>query len=101
MKQWSKSIYARTIFILTVVLVVAGILIANLFDLQVVKYDYYLGKVLDNLIQENVIKAERGAIYDRNMQALAMNITTYRIFVSPADIKEEDQGAFRHSAGGL
>ena len=50
MKQWSKSIYARTIFILTVVLVVAGILIANLFDLQVVKYDYYLGKVLDNLI---------------------------------------------------
>lgn len=91
MKQWSKSIYARTIFILTVVLVVAGILIANLFDLQVVKYDYYLGKVLDNLIQENVIKAERGAIYDRNMQALAMNITTYRIFVSPADIKEEDR----------
>ena len=51
MKQWSKSIYARTVFILTVVLVVAGILIANLFDLQVVKYDYYLGKVLDNLIQ--------------------------------------------------
>ena len=82
--------YKRMLFVFAVFLVIAGILAGRFFDLQVVKYDTYLAKVLENLTQVSVVKAERGAIYDRNMQPLAVNTTTYRVFISPADIKEDE-----------
>jgi stage V sporulation protein D (sporulation-specific penicillin-binding protein) len=62
----------------------------RLFNLQIIQYDEYLGRVLENLLQISVIKAERGNIYDRNMQPLATNVTTYRVFISPADIKSDE-----------
>ena len=86
----SKSMYKRMLFVFVIFLVIAGILAGRFFDLQIVKYDTYLAKVLENLTQVSVVKAERGAIYDRNMQPLAVNTTTYRVFISPADIKEDE-----------
>ncbi len=90
MNGTSRSIYARALVVLVAFILVAAVLVGRLFNLQVLNYDKYLGKVLENLLQISVIKAERGEIYDRNMQALAVNITTYRVFISPADIKEEE-----------
>lgn len=90
MKSGTKSMYVRTGFLFLAFVILAVFLGYRLFGLQVVKYDYYLGKVLDNLMQVSVIKAQRGAIYDRNMQKLAANVTTYRVFISPADIKEDE-----------
>lgn len=75
-------------FLVLVCLVVIG----RLFYLQCVKYDYYQGKVIDNIQQESVIPAKRGEIYDRNRNPLATNMTTYRLFVSPVDIMEEKTG---------
>ena len=77
---------------LVVILVFAALacgLIGRLFYLQVVKYDYYLGKVLDNITKETSIKAERGTIYDRNMLQLATNVTTYRIFIDPYQMAKD------------
>ena len=91
MKKWDRSIYFRSVIVVAALLIVAAILVGSLVSLQIVNHDYYSGKVLDNLIQESVIKAERGKILDRNGQALAVNITTYRIFISPADIELEDR----------
>ncbi len=91
MKNASKSMNGRTLVVLIAFILVAAVLLGRLFNLQVFSYDMYLGKVLDNLMQISVIKAERGAIYDRNMQPLAVNITTYRVFISPADIEEKDR----------
>lgn len=82
--------YVRTIVLFVVFAMVAVFLGGRLFNLQILEYDKYLGKVLDNLLQVSVIKAQRGTIYDRNMQKLAANVTTYRVFISPVDIKEEE-----------
>ena len=54
--------------------------------MQVNKYQYYQSKVIDNIQQEYTINAERGQIYDSNMTPLAVNITTYRIFLDPVAI---------------
>ncbi len=79
-------------FIVVALLTILGLLVvAKVFDLQILNHDYYLDKVLDNIQKETVIKATRGTIYDRNSNLLATNITVWRIFISPADIPVEDE----------
>ncbi len=65
------------------------VLIVRLFVLQVIKHEEYLAKARDNIESETPLKAERGIIYDRNMRPLAVNVTTWRIYVSPRDVKDE------------
>lgn len=76
------------IFIVIMILAFAVVLVGKLFELQIVNYDYYLDKVLDNIQRERVISAKRGSIYDKNMNVLATNITVWRVFISPSDITE-------------
>ena len=80
-----------------VMLILSGIIVAQLFSMQIVSYDYYQGKVIANIQQETVIPATRGTIYDRNMNVLATNSTAYRIFVSPVDIQENDTENLDHA----
>ena len=70
-----------------VMLAVSAVLIVTLFTMQVIDYEKYQTRVIDNIQQESSIPAERGQIYDRNMVALATNVTTYRVFISPTDIQ--------------
>lgn len=85
-----KSGNAEAVFIAILLMAFAILLIAKLFDLQIINYDYYLDKVLDNIQRETVIPAKRGNIYDRNMNVLATNITVWRVFISPVDIVNPD-----------
>ncbi|MBQ8400092.1 MAG: PASTA domain-containing protein [Clostridia bacterium] len=90
MRSGTKSMYVRTLIVMLAFILAAGYLGVQLFRLQIIEHEENLGKVLDNLMQVTVIKAERGTIYDRNMQKLAQNITTYRVFISPADIEDDE-----------
>jgi len=78
----------RVLFV--VMVLIAAIIIGQLFSMQIVSYDYYQGKVIANIQQETVIPAVRGVIYDRNMNVLAGNSTAYRVFISPVDIQADD-----------
>ena len=78
----------KTLFI--VLLLISAIIIGQLFSMQIISYDYYQGKVIDNIQQETVIPAVRGVIYDRNFNVLASNATAYRVFISPVDIQKND-----------
>ncbi len=66
-------------------------LIVRLFVLQVIKHNEYLGKARDNIESETTLRADRGIIYDRNMVPLAINVTKWRIYISPRDIKDETE----------
>ena len=76
----------RYIGVLTVFSLCFLVLLGRLFVLQVIKHDEYLLKARSNIESKTVLKAERGIIYDRNMVALAVNVTTYRIYMSPRDV---------------
>ena len=78
----------RVLFI--VMILIATLIVGQLFSMQIVSYDYYQGKVIANIQQETVIPAVRGVIYDRNMNVLAGNTTAYRVFISPVDIQNDD-----------
>ena len=65
----------------------AILLICVLFWMQVVNYDTYQEKVINQITVENTIAAKRGVIYDRNGNMIATNQTTWRVFISPLDIQ--------------
>ena len=62
-------------------------LIYNIFYLSIIKHDYYVGKTYDQITTTSPLKAKRGEIYDANMNVLATNKTSWRIFASPKDIR--------------
>lgn len=78
----------RALIWLSIMLVACLVVIGKLFSMQYLKYDEYQSQVIDNIQQESTIPAERGDIYDRNMNVLATNMSTYRLFISPVDIQE-------------
>ncbi len=63
-------------------------LISNLIKLQVGLNAYYTEKVYDQITTTSALRAERGAIYDTNMNVLAATNTVWRIFISTRDIKK-------------
>ena len=66
-------------------------LLYNLFALQFVNYAYYKDKVYDQITTSSALKAKRGNIYDSNMNLLASEKTTWRIFVSSREIKKREK----------
>lgn len=80
-------------------------LLAVLLRMQVFAYDEYQQRVLEQITVGSSMKAERGSIYDRNGNLLASSITTYRIYISPVDIrayeKKNGTGAAAEIAKGL
>lgn len=89
----SKKIPERSLIVILVFMLLFVSLIGRLFYLQVIKYDEYQSKVIDNVQRETTVTAERGVIYDCNMVALATNTTTWRVFISPRDIANQTQEA--------
>ncbi len=98
-KRRFREIDHRCMWLMAFMLVLCAILVYKLFDLQIKRYDEYRSKVIDNIQQETVVPADRGLIYDRNMVALATNVTTYRFFVSPSDIIKAGQAKFEEKSG--
>lgn len=87
----SRRIPGRSLFILLIFMAAWCFLILKLFKLQIIDYDKYQNKVIDNIERYTTLKAERGEIYDKNMNKLATNYTVYRVFISPRDIVDEKQ----------
>lgn len=80
--------------ILLIFALIASYLFVNLFRLQYLNYDYYRSRAYDQVTVSSTLKANRGAIYDANMNILATNKTSWRVFVSTRDIKlaEKESG---------
>ncbi len=78
------------------VTVVAFILVAiiayRLFDLCFNQFDEYQKKVIDQLTTEIKVGADRGNIYDSEMNLIAQNYTVYDISISPARINDISEG---------
>lgn len=81
----------RLVAVLLIFTMSAGILLFNIFRLCYLNYEYYRDKTYDQITTSSVLKAERGKIYDSNMNILAKSDTVWRIFVSTRDIKKAEK----------
>ncbi|OIP24771.1 penicillin-binding protein 2 [bacterium CG2_30_37_16] len=78
----------KVIFVILFVL-----LIVRLYDVQIMNGSESIKKAEGNRIRETLIRAERGAIYDRRKIVLAKNIGNWEVSIIPGDLpkKETDQ----------
>ncbi len=81
----------RGIRVLIAFFIFAAFLLINIFKLDVILYAHYRDKAYDQLTTTSLLKAERGEIYDANMNLLASTLTVWRIFVSPREIREKNK----------
>lgn len=65
------------------VLMLTGILLTNLYHLQVVEYDSYQTRSNGNRIKLLPVPPTRGLIYDRNGKVLAENLTFFGLYIVP------------------
>lgn len=65
-----------------------GILIANLYNLQVVRVEDYRTRSNENRIKLVPIAPSRGIIYDRNGTPLALNRTIYQLELMPEKVDD-------------
>lgn len=78
----------RAVVAFLLVVVCFGVLIFNLYHLQVEQHDFYQTRSNQNDIKMVPIAPSRGLIFDRNGIPLVQNITLYRLEVIPSKIPD-------------
>ncbi|MDC7287958.1 penicillin-binding transpeptidase domain-containing protein [Blautia schinkii] len=69
----------RTTVLALVFIFMSGILIHELFDLQIIQGQDYINKFQTRTTKKRVLKSTRGNIYDRNGDELATNVLSYSL----------------------
>lgn len=84
----SRQMLRRTLFLMAVCgIAVFALLLARLYKLQIIDHEYYEQMAIEQQLREAPSSAERGVIYDRNMNALAVSASVDNIYLSPAEIE--------------
>ena len=60
----------------------------RLYDLMIVQYEYYANLALRNQTRTTTVAAQRGEIYDRNMNVLATNQGVENVYLDPHELKQ-------------
>ncbi|MXV51129.1 penicillin-binding protein 2 [Pedobacter sp. HMF7647] len=84
-----NSFFARRFVIQAIFIVMALVLLAKLFYIQVLDEKYYLSAE-NNVLRKLVIYPARGPILDRNGKVLVQNEPVYDIMVIPREVKPFD-----------
>lgn len=70
------------------ILLLTGILIVNLYHLQIVRFEDYRTRSNENRLKLVPIAPSRGIIYDRNGNPLAVNRTVYQLELVPENVDD-------------
>ena len=73
----------------------------RLYDLMIESYEYYAGLALRNQTRSTTVTADRGDIYDRNMNVLATDRGVENVYLDPHELKQakEDLNAIAEVLG--
>ena len=67
-----------------------GMVVRQLYKIQLVEGDFYQKKAMAQQLRTTSISANRGSIYDRNGNILAVSDTVWTVLFSPADITDKE-----------
>ncbi len=62
----------------------------QLYNLMIDKYGYYSELALRNQTRTTTVTADRGDIYDRNMNILATSVGVENVYLDPHELKQSD-----------
>ncbi len=87
----SKRILGRIIFCMFLFGFAVFIpLVVKLINIQIIDYKTYQTKAIEQQTRDTIITPKRGVIYDRNMKEIAVSATAETVFISPAEIEDEE-----------
>lgn len=92
---------SRTILSSIVGLLLLGVVIARLVQLQIVEYEHFAEQALGNRIRIQAIAPTRGLIFDRKGRVLAENVPTYQLEMIPEQVPDVDDTLARLALLGL
>ena len=87
----SNLFIRRAVIAFIGVLALTGVLLANLYHLQISSYEDYQTRSNGNRIKLLPVPPTRGLIYDRNGKVLAENITYFGLFIVPEKTQDLEQ----------
>ena len=90
-KAIKKISLKRMRILLLVIFLGFAILGVKLMWVQLVKGNYYKEKALQNQLSDTVVEAQRGTIYDSNMNVLVQSATVWKVFIDPVSVKSESE----------
>lgn len=86
----NRVILRRTLVLMLVCGILAFIpLVVTLYKLMIVEHDYYETLAINNQTRYTKLTANRGVIYDRNMNILASSTTVETVFIDPNEIAKK------------
>ena len=88
--EQKKTFYKRGIFAVGVIALVFIVLIGWLFNIQIIKGDELASKQESYILTNINITAERGDIYDRNMNILAKDATCSMVYAFPGEVSDPE-----------
>lgn len=82
--------HQRRILLVMLVLGVGAFLpvVLQLYGLMVTSYDYYAKMALRNQTRTTAVTGDRGTIYDRNMNVLAVSQSVENVYLDPHELKQ-------------
>ncbi len=84
-KVTRKETMVRSIIVLVLIMALFIVNIGALFTVQIVNGDTYKAYAEGNQLEDNVISAQRGIIYDCNMNILAESADVWKVYVNPGN----------------
>ena len=90
METKNKKIFKRGVFLLFFFVFISILVLLTLFKIQILGYDDYQKKVIDQLTVETNVNPARGVIYDRNGNILASNKTVWVLYLMPKMITDPE-----------
>ena len=95
MKPSDRKTLLRTMIVTgVIVLIVVPVLFYSLYKIQIRDAETLQSRAIAQQTRDMLVSPVRGAIYDRNMTALALSATVETIVISPAEIKDEAEAEF-------
>ncbi|MCR4925321.1 MAG: PASTA domain-containing protein [Clostridiales bacterium] len=90
-KRPTKLMAKRAIIVFAIVIVLGlGVDIFSLGRLQLVDPKGYAEKAASQQLSDTTVNAQRGTIYDSNMNVIAQSATAWKIYLVPSKITDED-----------
>ena len=90
-KAEAALFHRRAIVALVAVMVMLGILVSNMYRLQVTRHKDFFTQSRDNRVRVLPVVPNRGLIYDRNGVLLADNRPVYSLEIIPEEVKDLKQ----------